>query len=239
MALPADWLDRYPISELVAQAHYLSRKYDEPVLPAWNTQGIQNVATLLAGTDFFLAYHDEPDLAYHLLQSALSVIGASVDFMAGVGSLPNPFTHANCTTIMISPTHFQQWLLPYELSLYEHVSQFNSRYAIHHCGKLDAYLPVYRQVPEIVWFEVGTGSDVPLAQRTFPNTHFQLIVSATSMLNATAEEVAQHIHNLLATIPDLGRFSLSIPDLEYGPPDDNVSAAVEAVRTLQRANVPS
>jgi len=231
IALREDWVEQFPVRELIAQAQYLSSRYDEPVFPTWNLQGVQNVAVLLGGTDFFIAYHDTPDLAHHLLQIAATAIHASVDFMSNVGSLPDPVTHANCTAIMVSPSHFRRWLLPYEFELYEHATRLCSHYAIHHCGVADRYLPVYRQLPTVTWLELGTGSDVRLAQRTFKEAHCQLIVSATLMRDAEPKEVAQHIRELVASVPDLGRFSISIPDLDHDTPDENVRAAIETAMT--------
>lgn len=228
ISLPPDWTERFPVRELISQAHYLSSQYNQPVPCNWNTQGVQNVAVSTGGVQFLASYRDQPNLALHLLDTAAATIRASIHYMASVQSLPNPFIHANCTAMMVSPEHFKEWLLPYEIELYEEVTRLHTQYGIHHCGKADTYLPIYDRVPHLAWLEVGMGSDVALAQRTFPNMPVQLIVDASLMREGESHEVAQHIKDLISEAVDTKHLSLAIPDLEHGTPDENIRAAIEA-----------
>jgi hypothetical protein len=236
--LPEDWTERFPVNEIMRQCRYLSEKYGQKVIPSWTIGGVQNIAYYVRGSSLFADYYLRPDLVKHLLAESFNAIKKSLEFQVQHGAWAGNvfFAHANCTVIMVSPITYERWLLPYDLALYELAKSHGLKYGIHHCGLVDRYLSLYSRVPEVFWLEVGWGSNVQVTFRTLTNTKISYIISHQFMMQSSPDQILEYVRNLLSIPNASERLSVNIPDLEYGTPEENIIAVLEAFRDPSRAS---
>jgi uroporphyrinogen-III decarboxylase len=192
--------------------------------------GIQNVAVRVRGTDFFLDYYAQPELARQLLDLARQLLVSSLDYFLAVGSQGGFFWNQNCTVPLSGPRLYEERLLPYEQELFAAAESRGLGYAIHHCGHFDRYASLYRRVKRLAWIEIGWGSDLRLALDTFPEARVQYIISHQFIKDGPAGAIRDTMRSLVDTAgPDVGRVSFNVADLEYGTPDEHVRAVVEGL----------
>ncbi len=228
--LPNDIESVHPVDEWVRQCRYLARKYDHPTRPVWNTQGVQNVALTLRGDELFVDYYENPERARRLLDVSAGAIERSHDYFRRVGSHAALLCHALCTVVMLSPEFYDKWLFPYDQRLHEYSDRNGYGYHLHHCGVIDAYSASYRRIPPIDMLEVGWESDIQAVMALFPEATVQYIVHVNFVRYGKPADIRDRLRAILDGVPDEGRFKVSIPDLDADVPDENVEAAVEALR---------
>ncbi|MHB1459568.1 MAG: uroporphyrinogen decarboxylase family protein [Armatimonadota bacterium] len=234
---PEDITRLYPINEIIRQADYVRKQYGVDARAAWNCHGVQNMCVQICGSGFFLDYYANPDRARRLLDLARHLQRQSVDYFAtqnAFGSVTvgkqksDYFRGANCTIPLTGPNIYEDWLLEYEQQASAQMAEIGRKYAIHHCGKFDDYAELYKRVDNVVWLEIGWGSDLRRALDAFPNAWVQYTVDSGLLMNGTKENICQAISSLVdAAGPDISRVSLSVPDIEFGTPDENVKAVVD------------
>jgi len=222
LALPDDLSQVFPYSEIDRQAAYLNARLGRHDLPWWNVRGAQNDAVLIRGSDFFGDYYADPGLARHLLDWTSGMLERIVRRNHAVGHR-GMVCITNCTVMMVSPRLYDEWLLPYDRQVNELALGFGQEFGIHHCGRADDYLDCYRRLPRVDFLEIGTGSDIARVLGAFPRARVQIILSASFVANASLNDVRREIDRVLAAAEgNWPRFSLAMPDVEYGTPDENL-----------------
>jgi hypothetical protein len=109
--------------------------------------------------------------------------------------------------------------------------------ALHDCGTFDRYAAQYQEVGKLASIEIEMDSDIRAAMEAFPNAAtIASIMDPYLMLRASATQVAARVRSGLdAARGQWTRFSLSVPDIENGTPDENIAAVVETVRSATEA----
>ena len=83
----------------------------------------------------------------------------------------------------------------------------------------------------LVALEIGSESDLRLALDTFPGVKVQYIIDFKLVDKGNESQIRDTVQGLVdAAGPDIGRVSFVVPDIEYGAPDGNVRAIVNALR---------
>jgi hypothetical protein len=137
---------------------------------------------------------------------------------------PAIYVHANCSVQMISPTLFQERLLPYELLLARRLPP----YGIHHCGNnAHLFAPLYAQT-DLRFLDVGWGSDVSRVRAALPRTFLNLRLSPMRMLNEPADLIRADVSRLLAAAGNPANVGICCINMDYGTPDEHVRAVFEA-----------
>jgi hypothetical protein len=193
----------------------------------------------ICGAEFFVDYYANPDRARRLLGLMRELQRQSIDYFARTAALPSLmvggrqaqyFCMANCTIPMTGPRIYKEWLLEYDLEAASQMARGGRKYAIHHCGKFDDFAELYSHIDNIAWLEIGGESDLRRALDAFPEARIQYIIDYQLLMNGTVENIRQLMSSLLdAAGPDTGRLSMSVPDIEYGTPEANVRAVVDAL----------
>ena len=230
LQLPDDIESVYPVCKWLDQNRHISDKYGQKPPLAWNTQGIQNIALALVGDELFLDYNINPERARRLLDISTSAIERSFDLFRKAGEKDEFLFHANCTVIMIGPETYKEWILPYELRLWEYGTQNGYRYFLHHCGIIDKYLQVYREIPKIEMIEIGWGSDIAMTQEVFPEAMVQYIVDTSFVRDSKPEDIRMKMKEIIASAANIERLKISIPDLDSNVPDINIKTAVNCIK---------
>ena len=230
MEVPADIRDVFPMREIISQAAYLSRKYKCELKPSWPLMGIQNIAVQVRGSDFFMDYYTRPELTEMLLKVSEQTMSKSIDYFASVDFRPEVLWNQNCTVVMVGPKTYAEHLLAPEQSLWAKVTSCGMGYGLHHCGCLDEYSSVYRQVKRIAQLEIGWKSDLRSALDIFPESQIFQIIDFAFIKDSTPQMIRDHMRSLVCQAgADICRVGFNVSDLEYGTPDENIRAVVEGL----------
>ena len=233
LEIPADISKRFPYSEIFGQVAVLNRRLGCDETPLLIPRGVLNDAMLIRGQNFFLDRSEDPELALHLIDFCSGILEAVVAANA-VNRRPETVILTNCTVPFVGPQSYTDWLLPLDLEILKTVRRAGLPFGIHHCGLLDPYIPAYRRFSKVDFLEIGWGSDVGRAMESFPEALVRYIYSARFLLTTSGREVEEETERLLLQVPaaDRRRFSLSVPDIEHGTPDENLLSIFEACRRL-------
>ena len=230
ISLPEDITKVYPFREIIRQAESVNTRHNADLHPSWNVMGVQNIAVQIAGSNFFVQYYTDPELAKRLLDDAREMMVRSLNYFLSVGSRLEFLCNANCTVPLAGPKIYRDHLFAQEERLYTAVTRQGIGYAIHHCGHFDDYADLYRKIKHVVFIEIGWGSDLRLALDLFPEAKVQYIVSFQFIQDGPPKKIKEFMQSIIESAgPDVGRLSFHIADLEYGIPDEHVRAVVEGL----------
>ncbi|MGA2656841.1 MAG: uroporphyrinogen decarboxylase family protein [Verrucomicrobiota bacterium] len=234
---PPDVLNAPVMLKLAADLDWLEREYGS-VIGDLNPQGVLNNAMCVADAEVFVLFLQNPEAARRLLRMVTNTTIQTVRFIrdrtrttsVAVTNIveqinPQLFVTSNCSTTMISPRIYREFLLEFDQALAGALPPFG----IHHCGlDLARLAPEYQKVRGLEFLEVGWGSDVAAVRRLFPNTHLNVRYSPVKMRDATPEGITRDVKALIQAGKPLERLSLSILGLDDTVPDENVIGFFEA-----------
>jgi hypothetical protein len=227
----------WPMDRLIADMDGLEDQFGY-VVGDFDTDGILNTALQLRGQRLFIDFFEDTELVHHLFQvlaKTYVLVANYVKSRTGTCALATNrsilhvdahiYLHSNCSVHMISPEMYTQFLLPYELFLAERLQP----YGIHHCGdNLQAFAWAYAGVPA-TFYDVGWGSDVARCRAAFPDAFLNLRLSPVRMLQQTSDAIRRDVNMLLAAAGSLDKVGVCCINMDYGTPDENVLAMLEAV----------
>ncbi len=231
-------LDSSPIWEAVQkQIDYLMDKYGR-VESYINLQGIQNIAMDIMGQELFMAYYSSPEEVEALLDEITKLtldVGkrlqkVSPNLSGGVTAIveqtvPDCYLTSNCSVEMISNDLYEEFLLPRDQILAKNFPQFG----IHHCGQtMEHVVDGYAKIPELVFAEVGAGSDIQAVRKKLPKVFLNARYSPARLLNAAKEEIEAEV-TALAQYGD----SISCVGIDASVSDEQILNFLEACSKLQ------
>jgi len=234
---PPEVMNTPVMQKLAEDMDWLEREYGH-VIGDLNPQGILNNAMCVADAEVFVLFMTNPGLAQRLLRivtEAMIQVVRYIKTRTGTSSVsvtnivaqvnPSLFVTSNCSTTMIAPRTYRQFLLPGEQSLAEALPPFG----IHHCGSdLARLAPEYRQVRGLEFLEVGWGSDVAAVRGLFPDLHLNARYSPVKMRDGPPATIEKDVKALIQAGKPLEKLSLSILGLDDTVPDEKVLAFFEA-----------
>jgi hypothetical protein len=226
----------WPMSDLIRQMDSLREEFGY-VVGDFNTDGVINTALQVRGQQLFVDMLEDVELVEHLFDVVAETQARVVECVrqrTGTCSLavnrsilnvdPALYVHGNCSVQMISPALYQKRLLPYELLLARRLRP----YGIHHCGNnAHLFAPLYAQI-DFRFLDVGCGSDVSKIRAALPQTFLNLRLSPMRMLNEPADVIREDVTRLLAAAGNATNVGLCCINMDYGTPDENVRAVIEA-----------
>ena len=226
----------WPMAQLIEDMDELEEAFGY-VVGDFDTDGLLSTALLLRGQQLYLDFFEDRELVRHLfavLTEAYVWVADYVRSRTGTCAIatnrsilnvdPAIYLHSNCSVQMVSPTMYEDLLLRYDLRMAEKLQP----YGIHHCGdNLHLYADAYSRVPA-AFFDVGWGSDVGRCRKALPHAFLNLRLSPVRMLRAAPHEIRADTESLLAAGGPLGKIGVCCINMDYGTPDGNVLAALEA-----------
>lgn len=203
-----------------------------------NPQGVLNNAMCVADSEIFILFLTDPDLARRILRIVTQTMTEVIGFIrsrTGTSSIsvtniveqvdPRLFVTSNCSTTMISPENYRDFLLECDQALADSLPPFG----IHHCGfDLQKMAPEYSKVRGLEFLEVGWGSDLRSVREVFPDIHLNARYSPVRMRTATPDVIYREVGQLIDAGRPLEKLSISILGLDDKVPDENVIAFFEA-----------
>ena len=199
--------------------------------------GVQNLALDLMGQEVFLSYYDNPAIMHRIFDkfteniiAILRLVQAetrttSISVNRSIEQVePTINLHSNCSVQMISNDLYEEFLLPYDIRLSQHLQP----YGIHHCGtNMHQVAEGYGKVREACFFDVGWGADVAYCREKIPDAFFNLRLSPVKIKECTPDEVESDLVNLLENAGDLSQVGMCCINMDYGTPDENVARIFE------------
>jgi len=230
-----------PMDCLIADMDALEGEFGY-VMGDFDTDGILNTALHLRGQQLFVDFFEDPDLVHYLFTILAETYALVANYMKSrtgtcavatnrsiLHADPKIYLHSNCSVQMISPATYEEFLLPYELYLAERLQP----YGIHHCGNnLHIFAEAYSKVPAI-FYDVGWGSDVAKCREAFPDAFLNLRLDPVRMLQQIPDEIRRDTEQLLLAADPLDRVGVCCINMDYGTPDENVTAMVETVESFR------
>ncbi|MEG2217769.1 MAG: hypothetical protein RRZ24_11460 [Clostridia bacterium] len=232
LAVPNDLWKVYPYTVVADQIRYLNNKLamDHPL--QMKTRGILNEAIQMCSTDFYCDLLDED------CEEGTSLV---MNFVSEVlrrqvvdNRIRNPeFEHImmNCTASVAGPRVYKEHVFAHDKALYDFCMMRGIPVGIHHCGKFDDFVDIYSTMKRVSFVEIGHESAIRPVLERYPNARVQYIVSTGLISNGTVAEIQDKMADILAQSEGCwDRFSVSCADLEFGMPDENVIAMIEALK---------
>lgn len=237
-----DFCQTWPMSDLITQMDALESEWGY-LIGDVNTDGLLNAAYHLYGANLFADFYDAPQRVTYLLALIAELIvdvathirertdSCSISVNRMVERIdPSCFLHANCSVPMISPQSYRAIHLPIEQQMAQRVQPFG----IHHCGdNLQRYASAYAELP-LTFLDVGWGSDVAACRKALPEVFFNLRLSPVRMLTCTPMEIAADTESLLRVAGPLELAGVCCINMDYGTPDENISAMYQVVEKYRR-----
>ena len=232
-----DVMDTPIMRKLADDMDWLEKEYGR-VIGDINPQGVLNNAMCVADAEIFILFLSNPELARRVLKIVTDTMIEVIRFIktrTGTSSIsvtniveqidPDLFVTSNCSTTMISPDNYRDFLLDCDQALADALPPFG----IHHCGDdLQKMAPEYRKVEGLRFLEVGWGSDLRFVRTLFPDVHLNARYSPVIMRTATPEVIDRDVKALIESGKPLEKLSISILGLDDEVPDENVIGLFEA-----------
>lgn len=230
-------LDSSPIWQSTQkQIDYLTTHYGR-VESYVNLQGIQNIAMDIMGQELFMAYYSSPDEVEALLEEITGLTlevgrrlqAVSPNLSGGVTAIveqtvPDCYLTSNCSVEMVSNDLYEEFLLPRDQTL----AHAFPRFGIHHCGQtMEHVVDGYAKIPELVFAEVGAGSDIKAVREKLPGVFLNARYSPARLMEAAKEEVEAEV-KALALYGD----SISCVGLDASVSDEQILNFLEACSKL-------
>ncbi len=223
LQVPLDLSQVYPYREIKAQAEYLRTRLNLDFPAAFNSRGVLNDTTLIGGTDLFAQLIEPGPLAQKLIAFSYGMLRSVIDYNYQQWQFTGRTFLSNCAVMMISPAMYRRQFLAFDQEIERLINGYGASFGVHHCGSFEKYAQIYRQLSRLDWIEIGWGSDLPLALQLFPEASIQYILSAVFVANASRQEVHARIMEILESARgNWQRVCLSMPDVEFGTPDENL-----------------
>ncbi len=180
-----------------------------------NFQGVINTAFRLRGEKIFVDLYDCPQRAEHIFNCvATTMIEAMKTLYARqqkAGFEVEFATISNCVVNMISPDHYQKYVLPFDLKIRNEFKNFG----IHNCAWLvDPYMDAYATVPSLGYIDMGMTSDLKKAKKLFPNARRNVLYTSMDMADKSPDGIAADFERIAQELApcDVGLLNLG-PDV--------------------------
>lgn len=230
LEVPENLWDVFPFNEQARQIREMNRKLDADA-PLWmRTRGLLNEGVQICGSDFYGALLDEDyeEITDHVFEFISGVIKQQL--LSNQKCDPTSgHIMMNCTAAIAGAPTYSSCVYPYDKRLYDFCIAHNIPIGLHHCGKFDDFVEIYAPMTALNFIEIGHSSKIRPVLERYPNADIQYIVDTKFMREASVPEVQAFCQGVREQVAGHeARFHLSVPDLEFGTPDENILALVDA-----------
>lgn len=180
-----------------------------------NWQSALNTAFRLRGEKIFIDLYDCPQRAEHIFDCVATTM---IDGMKTLytrqkkaGFEVEFATISNCVVNMISPEHYQKYVLPFDLKIRNEFKNFG----IHNCAwVVDPYMEAYATVPRLGYIDMGMTSDFKKAKRLFPDARRNVLYTSMDMTDKSPDGITADFERIARQLApcDVGLLNLG-PDV--------------------------
>jgi len=189
-----------------------------------NWQGVLNNAQRLRGPELFIDLYEAPPLAHHIFDVVCETMleamrrlherqrAGGVDYRFG--------TISNCLVNMISPSQYEEFLLPCDRRI---ASAFEV-VGIHNCAwNADPYLGLYATVPNLGYIDMGIRSDLKEARKLLPHARRALMYTPMDLADKPMRAIREDLERVAR---EYASCDIVLADIESGTPDERVLEAI-------------
>jgi len=195
-----------------------------------NWQGVLNNAQRLRGPELFIDMYEVPGLAhrfFHVIAETMVQAVRRIHARQRAGGVDYRFgTISNCTVNMISPSQYEEFLLPHDLRI---ASTFDV-VGIHNCAwNADSYLPLYARVPNLAYIDMGITSSLSNARARMPHVRRALMYTPMDLAEKPMDAIREDLER---TAQDYAPCDIVLADIDYGTPDERILDVVRRCAEL-------
>ena len=144
-------------------------------------------------------------------------------------TIPDVYITSNCTVEMISEKSYKDFILASDIKL----SSVFKPFGMHHCGQtMEHVIQGYAKIKDMVFAEVGAGSDIYRVRQTLPKTFLNLRYSPVKIKTASDNEIARDIEAMSDCVGSL--YSISCVGIDSETEDHQVEAFIKCVKDINR-----
>jgi hypothetical protein len=223
-------LDSNPFwNAFMAQVDWIASEYGQ-VEGFMNWQGTLNNAYRLRGQRIFSDMMEEPERARRVLECVTRTMTEGMQRLyqrqRETGVEISHCTVSNCLVNMVSPRHYEEYLLPLD----QRIAESFSVIGVHNCAwSADPYIDLYRRLPRVAYIDMGMSSDLARARDAFPHARRAVMYHPTDVQSKAAEEI---ICDLQRIARDYGPCDVVFADITEETPDGRVHDLIEICRRL-------
>ena len=197
-----------------------------------NWQSVINSGYRMRGEQLFLDMAMDPGSIKHLFDCIVETMidGARRLYarQRETGFDLSHFTVSNCMVNIISPQHYEEFVLPYDKRLAEEFSVLG----VHNCAwNADPYVPHYATIPKVAYVDMGIDSDLVAAAHAFPHTRRALMYTPMDIEAKTSEELADDFDQIAR---EYGPCDLVCADIDIGVPDERINQIIDLCEQLSQ-----
>jgi hypothetical protein len=221
-------LDLNPVmNQLETQMEIIARRWGK-IHGYLNYQGVINIAAKLRGSELFMDMIDEPETVKNFFTHIAETIGRVSKRVQRrqreSGFEIDLLSMSNCTVSMISPSQYEEYLLPLDGKL----SAEYQRFGIHTCNwVVDPYLESLRYIEKMGYLDTGINSNLERIRELFPDTRRALLLTPGELESQRDEEFFETVRRINT---EYAPCDIVLADLETTMPDARVNRFLEIVR---------
>lgn len=195
-----------------------------------NWQGILNNAHRLRGEALFTDLMTNPERCVRLFGVVCDTMISAARLLHNrqrESGLNMPFfTVSNCLVNLISPSQYEDYLLPFDRRLAEAFGCIG----VHNCAwNANPYLEAYATIPHVAYIDMGIDSALERARDLFPRARRAIMYTPTDLANKPVPQIVGDLERIAA---QYGPCDLVAADIEAGTADEKVRALFDACAEL-------
>lgn len=197
-----------------------------------NWQGVVNTAYRLRGEPLFTDMITAPARVHHLFdcisQTMIEGVRRLYARQKETGIELTHITISNCLVNMLSPKHYQHFVLPYDRRMAEAFEMIG----VHNCAwNANPYIDHYATLPNMAYIDMGLESDLVKAKKLFPNARRALMYTPMDLTAKSSEELAVDLDCIAR---EYGPCDLVCADIDIDTPDERVHEVFDLCERLSK-----
>ena len=195
-----------------------------------NWQGVMNTAFRMRGEKIFMDLIEAPERALRVFEAvAVTMVDGIKRLLKRQQESGQEYrfaTISNCVVNMLSPQHYEEFLLPFDLRIRSEFEDFG----IHNCAwNVNPYMDAYSTVPQLGYLDMGLESDLIRCRELFPETRRNLIYEDMDVADKSKKEIRIDLERIAT---ELGPCDVGFPNIEFGIPDEKLLWVLDTVEEI-------
>jgi hypothetical protein len=200
-----------------------------------NWQGVLNNAFNLQGQQIFVDMMTRPQLVHQFFSLICEVMMGFARLVQQrqrqSGFDIDQFSVSNCTVSMISPKHYEEFVLPYD----KRIADSFARFGYHTCNwDITPYIKAIRQLPKVGYLDMGMVSDMKKARAMFPQARRAVMYSPVKLHDASIEEIRLDMEQIYL---ELAPCDVVLADIQATTPDSRVNELLDICHKIEETGL--
>jgi len=218
-------LDANPVwAQLMGQLEWIAKENGR-IVGFMNWQSVINNSYRLRGEELFPDMISDPDRVKHIFecvtQTMIDGIRRLYERQKASGVELTHVTISNCLVNLLSPSQYEEFVLPYD----RRIAEAFSMVGVHNCAwNADPYVPHYASLPKVAYIDMGLESDLAQARAAFPDARRAVMYTPMDVKEKTS---AQLVRDLDRVAREYGPCDVVLADIDLGVPDQRIHELID------------